>query len=635
MLRISDLTYRIGGNTILDGASVHIPAGHKVGVVGQNGAGKSTLLRLILGEISPDDGKITVRRQAKRVMVAQEAPGGNDTLIDTVLAADVERTRLLETAERMSDPALIADAHDRLTAIEAHSAPARAAAILAGLGFDEAAQQRRLGEFSGGWRMRVALAAALFLGPDLLLLDEPTNFLDLEGAIWLEGFLARYPRTIMIVSHDRDLLNRVAGAILHVSHGGLTLFRGNYDLFERQRTERLLLQRHVAKKQEAQRRHMQAFVDRFRYKATKARQAQSRLKKLARMDPPAVLLQDTHWQFGFPQPEDLRPPLISAERVEVGYDPGKPVLRGLTFRIDPGDRIALLGRNGNGKSTLAKLLSGRLEPMAGEINRQRKLSVGYFAQHQIEDLDPDRSAFQHMSERLPGTKNAHVRTRLGAFGLSQEKADLAASELSGGERARLVLALISAGAPELLVLDEPTNHLDVNARDALIQALNDYAGAVLMISHDRHLIDLVADELWLVSDHTVRRWEDDLDGYRARVTERRGQATGCGGGTPNRPRKSREIRRASRQAGAVARARLTPLRDAMQDAEARMKTIARELDAIGERLTRQDAYESGNSDLGALLKRQGELKRRLRDVEAEWLEAADRVEAAQAGSREN
>ncbi len=622
MLRIENLIYRVEGRPILDGAGVHVPAGHKVGVVGRNGAGKSTLLRLIMGEIAPDAGKITIRRGAHRAMVAQEAPGGEATLIDTVLAADGERSALLAEAEGASEPGRIAEIHQRLADIEAHRAPARAAAILAGLGFDEEAQGQSLSGYSGGWRMRVGLAAALFAAPDLLLLDEPTNYLDLEGTIWLEGYLARYPRTILIVSHDRELLNRAASAILHVDRGQLSLFRGGYDDFERQRTERLVLQRKANEKLTAQRRHMQAFVDRFRYQANKARQAQSRLRMLEKMAVPAVVLEDSHWRFAFPQPAELRPPLIAADDAAVGYEAGRPVLSGMNFRLDPGDRIALLGRNGNGKSTLAKLLSGRLEAMAGTLQRHRKLSVGYFAQHQIEDLDPSRTARQHLADCLPEAKEAALRARLGGFGLLQETANVAAEALSGGERARLVLAMITAQAPELLVLDEPTNHLDVDARDALIQALNDYTGAVLLISHDRHLIELVADELWLVADGRVEPWDGDMDDYRAQFIGRRGGAKA----RASKPAVKSDNRRASRQAGAAQRARRAPLKQALDRAEARVAKLGAELKRIDAELAHPGTYDGEDKAPVALLKRQGEVKRDLAAAEAAWLEAAGRLE---------
>ncbi len=527
MLRLEDLTYRIAGRVVLEDASAHVPAGHRVGVVGRNGAGKTTLLRLIAGEAQADGGKLRLRRGARIAVLAQEAPGGGECLLDYVLAADSERLELLAEAERASAPDQIApdrsaadriaEVHQRLADIDAHGAPARAARILAGLGFDAGAQARPLDDFSAGWRMRVALARVLFRAPDLLLLDEPTNYLDLEGAIWLEGFLARYPHTLMIVSHDRTLLNQVADSILHVEDRGLRLYRGGYDQFEAVRRQRLEHQAKARQKQDAQRKRMQAFIDRFRAQANKARQAQSRIKMLERMAPIAAVMEARTIELELPEPERLAPPILSLEGAAVGYDDGPPVLSDLDLRIDMDDRIALLGRNGNGKTTLARLLAGELQASAGTVRRAGKLRVGHFAQHQIEALDPAATAYQHMARRFPDLREAQVRARIGAFGFAQAQANVTAEALSGGERARLVLALIAAERPHLLILDEPTNHLDVDTRQSLIQALNAYSGGVVLISHDRHLVELVADRLWLVADGGVRGFDGDMADYRALV----------------------------------------------------------------------------------------------------------------------
>ena len=620
MLHINDLTYRIGGRDILNNASVHIPAGHKVGVVGRNGAGKSTLLNLILGSISGDGGTIRLARRARLGMVAQEAPGGPQTLLDNVLEADTERAALLAEADSATEPARIAEIHQRLLDIEAYSAPARAAAILAGLGFDEAAQGRPLAEFSGGWRMRVALAALLFAAPDLLLLDEPTNYLDLEGTLWLEDYLRRYPRTVLLVSHDRDLLNNAVAAILHVDQGALTLYRGGYDTFEATRRERQAQQERLRQRQDAARKHMQAFVDRFRYQANKARQAQSRLKALARMQPIAEAAADPSVNFRFPEPDELRSPIVSLDGAAAGYEAGVAILSGLDLRIDGKDRIALLGRNGNGKSTLAKLIEGRLAPMAGEIRRGGKLRIGFFAQHLIEDLQPQDSPVVHLQRLLPDLKEAALRARLGTFGLIQDKAETAVQHLSGGERARLVLALITAKAPHLLILDEPTNHLDVDARQALVQALNDFSGAVLLISHDRHLVELTTDRLWLVADGQVTPWQGDIDDYRRMSL--RGEASRNGN------QGSEKDRRAARRANAQARKRLAPLRKIVKETEQKMTRLQAEHQRIAQALADPSLYQEAPDKLASLNLQRSQTEKAIAEAESAWMAAEEELEAA-------
>jgi ATP-binding cassette subfamily F protein 3 len=514
VLVISDLTYRIAGRPLFEGAGMSIPARHKIGLVGRNGTGKTTLLKLIAGETQPDLGEIRMPRNTRIGRIAQEAPDGPMSLLETVLDADRERSQLLSAAANEADPQRIADIHHRLDAIEAHSAPARAGAILHGLGFDAAAQARPCREFSGGWRMRVALAALLFQAPDLLLLDEPTNHLDLEASLWLEDFLKRYPHTIILVSHDRDLLNRAVDGIAHLNERKLTLYTGGYDTFERTRAQRLALRAAEAAKQEAQRKHIMSYVDRFRYKASKARQAQSRLKALARMQPIAAAIEDKGIEFSFPEPAALSPPLVVLEEVAVGYEPDRPVLSRLNLRLDPDDRVALLGANGNGKSTLARLLAGRLAPMRGEMRASAKLKVGYFAQHQGDELDLDATALAIMERAWSEATPGQARSLLARFGLGQNQALTRAGELSGGEKARLLLALMCRARPNILILDEPTNHLDIDSRQALIEAINDFPGAVVMVSHDPHLIELTADRLWLVKDGGCRPFEDDLDTYR-------------------------------------------------------------------------------------------------------------------------
>ncbi|MET0481279.1 MAG: ABC-F family ATP-binding cassette domain-containing protein [Aestuariivirgaceae bacterium] len=521
MLHINELTYRIDGRLILDAASAVIPSRHKVGLVGRNGAGKSTLLRLILGETVPETGSVTVPRHARIGTVAQEAPSGEASLIDTVLAADRERTALIAESAGASDPQRIADIQTRLVDIDAHAAPARAAQILAGLGFTLEEINGPCAALSGGWRMRVALAAALFAAPDVLLLDEPSNYLDLEGVIWLKSYIRSYPATVVIVSHDRDLLNDVAGAILHLERGKLALYQGNYDGFERQRREQQALTGKLRKKQEETRRHMEAFVERFRYKATKARQAQSRLKALARLEPIAAIVEDRVHPFRFPDPaKPLSPPLMRFDGVSAAYDGNPPVLTRLNMRIDDDDRIALLGANGNGKSTFAKLVTGKLAPAAGQIHRHSRLGVGYFAQHQLDELAGSATPYDSMRRLMPEASEAERRARLGFYGFGSALADTPAENLSGGEKARLLFALAAFHGPHLLVLDEPTNHLDVDAREALVHALNEFAGAVVLISHDRHLIETCADRLWIAGERTIKPYDGDLDSYAELVLQR-------------------------------------------------------------------------------------------------------------------
>lgn len=514
MLQINNLTYRIGGRLLLEGASAALPDGHKVGLVGRNGTGKSTLLKLILGDLISEAGSASVPKNARIGTVAQEAPGGPESLLDTVMAGDKEREVLLAEAETATDPHRIAEIQIRLADIEAHSAPARAAIILAGLGFSEEAQNGPCSALSGGWRMRVALAAALFGAPDVLLLDEPTNYLDLEGTIWLKSYIRDYPHTILLVSHDRDLLNEAVDSILHLDQGKLTIYMGNYDNFERQRREKQALTLKMKKKQEDQRDHMQAYVDRFRYKASKARQAQSRLKALAKLQPIADVVENRVAPFLFPNPERaLAPPLVRWDKASVGYGDGKPVLKNITLRLDPDDRIALLGSNGNGKSTFAKLLCGKLQVMGGEMRHPPRITMGYFAQHQLDELSEDLTPYEYITQLMPDATVSQRRAKIGAAGFGAALADSKCSTLSGGEKARLLFMLATFHGPHILILDEPTNHLDVDSREALIMAINDYEGAVILISHDRHIIETCADSLWLVRDGTVKPFDGDMDEY--------------------------------------------------------------------------------------------------------------------------
>ncbi|MCS6932693.1 MAG: ATP-binding cassette domain-containing protein [Acetobacteraceae bacterium] len=618
VLAIRDLTLRIAGRTLLEGASLSLDPGRKVGLVGRNGAGKSTLLRAILGRIEPDGGEIRLSARARLAHVEQEAPGGEASLLETVLAADAERAALLAELEAGPDPQRIGAIHDRLCAIGAEAAPARAAAILSGLGFDAAAQARPCSEFSGGWRMRVALARALFQEPDLLLLDEPTNHLDLEATLWLEGWLSRFRGAALIVSHDRGLLDSCVDAIAHLDRGRIALYPGGFEAFLRIRAERAAGQAAAAARIAAERARLQAFVDRFRAKATKARQAQSRLKALARLPPIEAVAEDAPARFSFPDPGELPPPLLSLTRAATGYG-GRAVLREVTLRLDQDDRIALLGANGNGKSTLAKLLAGRLPLLAGEMVRAPRLKVGFFAQHQAEELDPRGTPLSHMQAALPKATATDCRAQLARFGLDAERAETLIASLSGGEKARLLLALATREAPHLLILDEPTNHLDIEAREALVRALAGFGGAVVLITHDPHLIGLVADRLVLVADGTARPFDGDLDDYRALLAERAASPRLAPAAT--RPEE--------RRARAEARAALAPLKARIAEIEAELARLHAESRLIERKLSDPErAARLTPKDIAFAGSRLSRIAKEAAALEEEWLELSARAEAA-------
>ncbi len=632
MLHINDLSYRIEGRPIFEGATAGIPTGHKVGLVGRNGAGKTTLLKIVAGDLAPDTGSVTVPRSARIGHIAQEAPGGTDSLIDWVLGADAERASLLSEAEHADDAHRIAAIHERLADIDAHAAPARAAQILAGLGFDEDAQRRPCRALSGGWRMRVALASVLFLEPEILLLDEPTNYLDLEGVMWLESYLRTYPHTVLMVSHDRDLLNRAVGAILHLDRGKLTFYTGGYDDFEETRRAKQRLELKLKKKQDEERRRIQAFIDRFKAKATKAAQAQSRVKALAKMQPIAAQMDERVTPFHLPQPvKPLASPLLRLEEVAIGYAPDRPVLQNLNLRIDQDDRIALLGQNGNGKSTFAKLIAGKLEALGGKVYGAKRVDVGYFAQHQLDELNPQATPYDHMLQLMPEATEAQRRTQLGTYGFGADKADTKCAKLSGGEKARLLLALAAFHGPHLLILDEPTNHLDVDSREALVHALTAYEGAVILISHDRHLIEACADRLWVVRHGTIQSYDGDIDAYRSELLTERGAGT-------RRQTKDNEAARNARadqrRANADKRATLAPLKKAMQASERTVEAITAEIAQIDQVLADPQIYVRDVARAQSAGIERGQLVKRLAQAEEAWLESSEAYERACASDAE-
>jgi ATP-binding cassette subfamily F protein 3 len=626
MLHINALTYRVEGRLLIDNATVALPAGHTVGFVGRNGTGKSTLLKLILGQIPAESGSCTVPRNARIGTVAQEAPSGSETLIEVVLEADKERASLLAEAETATEPNRIADIQMRLADIDAHSAPARAAAILAGLGFNDAAQNEPCSAFSGGWRMRVALAAALFAEPDVLLLDEPTNYLDLEGVIWLKNYIRTYRHTVLIVSHDRDLLNDAVSAILHLEQCKLTLYQGNYDTFDRIRREQQALQMKMKRKQDDARQHMQAFVDRFRYKASKAKQAQSRLKALEKMEPIADVISDRVSPFLFPEPtRPINPPLVRFEKAAVGYEEGKPILRNIDLRIDGDDRIALLGANGNGKSTFAKLLCGRLGVMDGHMRHHKKLNVAYFAQHQLDELNPGETPYDHFVTLMPDATEAQRRSKLGAYGFGAHLTHNKVETLSGGEKARLLFALAAFHGPNILVLDEPTNHLDVAAREALVHALNEYEGAVILISHDRHLIEASVDRLWLVDEGTVKAYDGDLDGYaqlvldKSRTARREAKKSARASNPANEPTKSKP---------APAKVNLVHLKKQIQQSDSKMLELQEKITILDRALADPQMYAAQPKKAADFAKLRAKLAEDLEATELDWLRMQETFDTA-------
>jgi len=624
MLQINDLTFDAWGRRFFDKAGVSLPPGAKVGLVGRNGVGKSTLFKLILGNLHAGDDEISLPKGARIGSVDQEHPATPVSLLETVLEADEERHALMTRLET-ADPEEMGEIWARLIEIDSDSAPARASEILAGLGFSQEDLARPMSEFSGGWRMRVALAAALFAEPDMLLLDEPTNYLDLEGALWLEARLQKYPHTALIISHDRELLNNSCTHILHLANAKLELYTGGYDDFEKRRAEKARLQLATKAKQEAERAHLQSFIDRFKAKASKAAQAQSRMKRLAKMEPVSVTIEERVAPFTLPSPEKpLPPPLIRLERASVGYEEGRPILKNLGLRMDLDDRIGLLGVNGAGKSTFAKLVAGALGVQHGEFHRDRKMKVGWFHQHQIEAMDPNDTALEIIRRAMPEASESSRRSRLAQFGLPFEKQETKVEALSGGERARLLLNLVAMDAPHLLILDEPTNHLDIDSRRALLDALNEYEGAVILITHDRSLMELVADRLWLAADGTIKPFDGDMDDYAKFVLERAKQAV-----------KPTQVAREAAKAAAPAapqpkKAAIEPLRRKVDAAEQVMTRCTRNLAELDAQLADPDLYVKNPGKVAELTKRRENAKTKLDEAEEAWMALAEELAEAQA-----
>ena len=624
MLNLNGITVRLGGRTILDRATASLPPRSRVGLIGRNGAGKSTLMKVMIGQLDPDDGSIEMPRKTRIGYIAQDAPSGDATPFETVLAADTERATLLHDSETCENPDILGEIHERLIAIDAYTAPARASRILVGLGFDEDMQGRPLDSFSGGWKMRVALAALLFSEPDLLLLDEPSNHLDLEATLWLENFLKSYPAMMVVISHERDLLNNVVDNILHLEGGQTTLYAGGYDSFERQRAERAAQLAAAKAAQDAQRAKLQDYIARNSARASTAKQAQSRAKALARMQPVLAMIEDPSLSFDFPSPDELKPPLVTLDMASVGYTPGKPILQKLNLRLDPDDRIALLGRNGNGKTTLARLLAAQLPAMEGAINASGKMRVGYFTQYQVEELDGGDTPLEHMTRQMKGASPGAVRGQLGRFGFSGAKATTQVAKLSGGERARLALALITRDAPHMLILDEPTNHLDVDAREALVQALNAYEGAVVIVSHDRHMIELVADRLVLVDGGRAEEFAGSLEDYTDMI---------LGKNQPKGAEPAKFNKKEDRKAAAAARELSKVLRAEVSAAEKEMAALTAHRSRIERAMFDPDT--AGPQELGVkmsdLMVRRADVEKNLAAAEARWLEASAALEEVSVG----
>ncbi|WP_254276338.1 ATP-binding cassette domain-containing protein [Halomonas sp. 3H] len=647
MIALRQVSLQRGTQALLEGADLTLHAGHKAGIVGPNGAGKSSLFKLLLGELAPDRGEVEMSGGQRIAHMAQEVEALDRAIVDYVLDGDRELRETeaaLAGAREAGEAHREAELHGAIEALDGYSAPARAAQLLVGLGFAQADLGRPLSDFSGGWRMRVNLARTLFMPSDVLLLDEPTNHLDLDALLWLEQWLTRYPGTLLLISHDRDFLDAVCDHIVHFDRQSLVLYRGNYSTFERTRAEKLALQQAEAAKQQARREEIERFVARFRAKATKARQAQSRLKMLERMGDIAVAHADSPFHFTIPSSDKTSHPLLVLDEARLGYrdvsegEPGveKVQLDAVKLTLLPGQRIGLLGPNGAGKSTLIKSLTGELPLLGGRRVPGEHLAIGYFAQHQLEGLDLASTPFMHVQRLSPTAADLDIRKFLGGFGFQGDDAFGEVGRFSGGEKARLALALVAWQKPNLLLLDEPTNHLDLEMREALTEALAAFEGTVIIVSHDRHLLRATVDEFWRVADHRVEPFDGDLEDYRAwlkaRLEGERREARAEKGGRQAESAAPKEDRKAARRAAAELREKLRPLKKQRDRAEQAMEKVQAELAKVEEALGDAELYTDAarKEELTSTLARQGELKSRLDDLEAEWLSAEEELEAMEA-----
>ena len=615
MINFKNISFSIGGVSLFDDTSAFVPTGHKVGIVGRNGAGKTTLFKLILKEISLDGGIIEVPRNFKVGAVAQEAPSNEEKLIDTVLAADIERAELLKSSEIETDPNKISNIHIRLADIDAYSAEARASSILSGLGFSQTDQNSPCSNFSGGWRMRVALASVLFSNPDLLLLDEPTNYLDFEGTAWLENYLQKFKNTVLVISHDRNLLNKSVNGILHLSSKKLQFYTGNYDTFDNERRSQLEQKISQKNKQDTQRAHIQSFVDRFKAKASKARQAQSRIKILEKMKPIVIEEDQKIPKFKFEDVSKFSPPLVTLDQASVGYNEIE-VLKNINIQINPDDRVGLLGVNGEGKSTFSKLIAKKINLIKGHLQIPKKLKIGYFAQHQLDELRADETPFQHLYLKLNKEIPSKIRARLGSAGFTPETMDLEVRRLSGGQKARLLLLLVVIEKPDLLILDEPTNHLDIESREALIMALNDYKGSLILVSHDAFLVERLVDRLLIIKDGNVSEFSGDIHDYRKLILNNN-----------TKKKKQKSVLKDNNSNELIAKTSLPDLKKSLTYSEKKILEYEKEKKTLEIEMLNENFYVSNNQkraqEVNVNLKK---LLQKIAEEEKVWEKIAEKIE---------
>lgn len=631
MISIRGMALMRGGNVLLQNTDITIFPGHHVGVVGRNGTGKSSLFALLRGELQVEQGECDVPKQWRIASVKQETPGLDQAALDYVLDGDTELRALedqLKQAEEQDDGHAIGRLHDQLATIGAYEAPARAASLLAGLGFSDEQFQQPVKAFSGGWRMRLNLAQALIARADLLLLDEPTNHLDVDAIFWLEDWLQRFPGTLLLISHDRDFIDAVCQQIIHIEQQTATSYNGNYSSFERQYAEQIAQQQAQFEKEQAQRKHLQKYIDRFRYKASKAKQAQSRIKALERLSASAPLVANSQFQFQFRPPEQLPNPLLTLDEVQAGYG-DTVILQSIKFNLVPGSRIGLLGRNGAGKSTLVKLLAGELKPQQGSLQLNSGIKLGYFAQHQLELLDSNATPIQHIQRLNAQATEQQLRDFLGSFGFSGDQATRRVAPMSGGEKARLVLAIIVYQKPNLLLLDEPTNHLDSVMREALVYALQDFEGAMVIVSHDRHLLRTTVDEFFLVANAQVQPFDGDLDAYHEWLQSQ--QKTSVQ--PQENPSAPKLDRKAEKREAAERRQRLKPFKDAVAKYEKEVHKHEQALAKINDKLADNSLYDAENKpQLTELLQQQATLQQALGQAEEQWMAAEEALQTEEANS---